>query len=54
MYSLIKKRLLKSIKRLKKGAQPSQNKQVLVLCVALRRHPTFTESKHNAAFLTNS
>jgi len=25
----------KSINRLKKGAQPSQNKQILVLCVAL-------------------
>ena len=50
---LNKKRLLKSI-TVKKGAQLSQNKQVLVLLVALWRHSTFTESKHDAAFLTNS
>jgi len=36
-----------------KGAQPSQNKQVLMVCVALWRHSTFTGSKHDAAVLTD-
>jgi len=54
MYSLIKKRLLKSINRLKKGHNRRKTNKFLVLCVALWRHSTFTESKHDAAFLTNS
>jgi len=37
-----------------KGAQPSQNKQVLIVCVALWRHSTSIGSKHDAAVLTDS
>jgi len=37
-----------------KGAHPSQNKQVLMVCVALWRHSTSTGSKHDAADLTDS
>jgi len=47
------KSLLKSINRLKKGHNRRITK-FLVLCVALWRHSTLTESKHDAAFLTNS
>jgi len=36
------------------GAQPSQNKQVLMVCVALWRHFTSTGGKHDAAVLTDS
>ena len=47
MYSLIKSTV-------QKGAQSSQNKQVLMVCVAMWRHSTSTGSKHDAAFLTDS
>ena len=46
MYSLIKSTV-------QKGAQPSQNKQVLIVCVALWRHTTSSGSKHDAAILTD-
>ena len=37
-----------------KGAQQSQNKQFLMVCVALWRHSTSSGSKHDAAVLTDS
>ena len=51
MYILIKNRLLKSINRLKKGTTVAKRTR---FSVALWRHSTFTESKHDAAFLTDS